>query len=184
VAFDTVRVRAAQLPPQGEGWRDLLADMQPTGGAVWRTENGVTVSSGERGLLVSKRGDFKNFSWRARLRINHGGESGLLFRADTSDPPSGYEAPVTSSSEVPVKTGSLAGLWLVKTRLVPPNTWFTEQVTCEDVPDGVHIVIAVNDVVIADCIDKKQLHGPGHLAFEHRGPGTSVQIKDALVREW
>ena len=56
----------------------------------WRVENGILVGSGATSYLFSPRGDFKDFHLRCRVRINDGGDSGVIFRCDkspNSEPP-------------------------------------------------------------------------------------------------
>ena len=58
--------------------------------------------------LFSPRGDFKNFHYRAEIKINDKGNSGMYFRTKKeSGFPHGYEAQINSTHRDPVKTGSL-----------------------------------------------------------------------------
>jgi hypothetical protein len=134
--------------------------------------------------LFSPRGDYRDFELRAHVRINEGGNSGMYFRTAFGPGwPAGYEAQVNSTHSDPIKTGSLYGMARVETMLVPPDTWFVQQVTVRDGAEGVHVTIRVNDVVVTDHVDTERKHGAGHVAFQQHHEGSVVHYKDVEVRE-
>jgi hypothetical protein len=133
----------------------------------------------------AKAGDagwVKMFNGRnlATVRISDKGNSGMYFRAQFGGPgwPKGYEAQVNSSHGDPVKTGSLYNIVKNFDPLVPPDTWFTQHI----IADGNHITIKVNDKVIVDHVEDKNLHTKGYLALQQHDPGSTVMYKDLMFR--
>lgn len=176
-------------PRDDQGWTPIfngvdLEGWSMDGGAEWRVEGGAIVGSGPVGHLFSPRADYRDLEFRARCRINTGGNSGMYFRASPGDPwPQGYEAQVNSTHGDPVKTGSLYGRALVKTQLIPADTWFEQHVTCRDEAGGVHVTIRVNGVVVSDFLDEARSFAAGHVAFQQHHEGSEVRFRDVEVRE-
>ena len=97
--------------------------------------------------------------------------------------PAGYEAQVNSSHADPVRTGSLYGLAPVKVQLIPPGTWFVQEVTCRETPLGTHITIAVNGIVVTDYLDTQRLHASGHIALQQHNDGSVVEYRSVEARD-
>ncbi len=85
-------------------------------------------------MLYSPKGDYKNFRFRAEVKINDKGNSGMYFRSPTSegDFSKGYEAQIDSTHSDEIRTGSLYGFVHIYKQIVPPDTWFTYEVECVD----------------------------------------------------
>ncbi len=49
--------------------------------SVWEVKDGALCGSGPASMLVCTKGPYKNFRYRAEVRINDKGNSGLYFRA-------------------------------------------------------------------------------------------------------
>ncbi len=149
----------------------------------WSVEDGVLTGTGERSHLFSPRGDYTDLEFRAKVRINDGGNSGMYFRVTYGEGwPAGYEAQVNSTFQDPVKSGSLYGLDNLGVVLIPPGTWFTQHITCRDVPEGTHITIAINGVRVVDFIDTERRHAAGHVALQQHHEGSVVDYRDLEVR--
>ncbi len=160
-----------------DGWKT-------SGEATWAVEDGVLTGSGKMGHLFSPRGDFRDFEVRASLKISDKGNSGLYVRAEYGDGwPSGYEAQVNSTHTDPVRTGSLYNLAIVRTQLIPAGTWFDYEVSVRDEPEGTHLVIKVNGIVITDYVDSERLHATGHIALQQHNDGSVVECRRLEVRE-
>ncbi len=85
------------------GW--TTAEARPATGRSW---TGRSPNTGRASHLFSPRGDYKNFHYRAEIKINDKGNSGMYFRTQKGPGfPKGYEAQVNSTHGDPVKTGSL-----------------------------------------------------------------------------
>ena len=146
----------------------------------WTFENGVLHGEGGVSHIFSPRGDYENFSYRAEIKISDKGNSGQYFRTEFGNGfPNGYEAQVNSTHTDPVRTGSLYGFVKVFDQLVPPNTWFTQEVTAV----GNHIVIKVNGKTTVDYVDTKNTHMKGHFAFQQHNLGSEVWVKNVQVKE-
>ena len=146
----------------------------------WTFEHGVLHGEGGVSHIFSPRGDYENFVYRAEIKISDKGNSGQYFRTAFGNGfPDGYEAQVNSTHTDPVRTGSLYGFVKVFDQLVPPNTWFTQEVTAV----GNHIVIKVNGKTTVDYVDTKNTHMKGHFAFQQHNLGSEVWIRNVQVKE-
>ena len=76
--------------------------------SVWEVKDGEIQGSGPASMLACTKGPYKNFRYRAEIKINDGGNSGLYFRT-TARPgfSDGYEAQIDSTHKDPIRTGSL-----------------------------------------------------------------------------
>ena len=157
------------------GW--TTADGTP---GNWKVEDGVIHGSGPASHLFSPRGDYKNFKYRAEVKIADKANSGMYFRTrkEKGFPP-GYEAQVNSTHTDPVKTGSLYSHVKVFEKLVPPDTWFTQEIEAV----GNHIIIKVNGKTTVDYVDKGNSFTTGHFAFQQHDPGSQVWIRKVEVIE-
>ena len=108
--------------------------MEATTDSKWEVVDGVIVGSGRPSMLYSPKGDYKNFRFRAELKINDHGNSGMYFRSPTNGGnfSEGYEAQIDSTHRDPIRTGSIYGFLHIYKQLVPPDTWFTYEVECVD----------------------------------------------------
>ena len=164
------------------GWKT-----HPDDKAVWKVEDGMIVGTGPAGHLFTERDDFTDFVYRLHIKISDKGNSGQYFRTKVKKafPVSGvdgYEAQINSTGGDRVKTGSLYSLGPIVTDiLVPPDTWFVQEVTAK----GKHITIKVNDKVTVDRdIDTpKHLFLTGHFALQQHDPGSKVWVKKVEVKE-
>jgi hypothetical protein len=158
-----------------KGWVQLFNGKDLTGWKThpkspgkWRVEGGMIVSGGKDvSHLFSDRGDYENFHYRIEAKINDKGNSGQYFRAKFAPSyPPGYEAQINSTFPPdPQKTGSLYNLAKVTKMLVPPDTWFTQEV----IADGNHIIIKVNGEKVVDYKDEKNRFTRGHFALQQHG---------------
>jgi len=199
VSFGNVRVfpmeegEAEVAPENQEGWtrlldfeaEDPLAGWHISEAGTWYVEDDVLIGEGPRSHLFSPRGDYTDFEIRARLKIADGGNSGLYFRAASVDEgwPPGYEAQINSSFADPQKTGSLYNFAPLKTHLIAPDTWFDYHVVCRDEPEGTHITIRVNGVLVTDYVDTERTHASGHIALQQHHDGSVIEVLSLEVRE-
>jgi hypothetical protein len=169
-----------------KGWVSLF-DGKTLGGwktydgkGQWEVEDGVIHGSGPASHLFSPRGDYKNFRYRAEIKVADKGNSGMYFRTKLGPGfPKGYEAQVNSTHRDPLKTGTLYGFVPVKEMLVPPDTWFTQEVEAI----GNHIKIKVNGKQVVDFVDPNHTYTEGHFAFQQHDPGSQVWIRKIDVME-
>ena len=157
-----------------EGWKPSEAPQN------WTVEDGAIVGRGGRSHLFWMKEECENCEFKATVKINKGGNSGMYFRTAFSEGfPKGYEAQVNTSHKDPVKTGSLYNIVKVLDQLVPEETWFTQHI----IADGNHIIIKVNDKVVVDHIEEKNLYTKGYLAMQQHDPGSVVMYKDLMYRK-
>lgn len=154
--------------------------------SVWEVQEGEIRGSGPASMLVSTKGPYKNFRYRAEIKINDGGNSGLYFR--TTAKPSfsdGYEAQIDSTHKDPIRTGSLYGMCHVYKQLVKPDAWFTYEIEVrDDVWRGrkmTRIKVTVDGNELYEYLDFAQTFKEGHFAFQQHDPGSKVSIRKVEV---
>src|ERR1039458_2839781 len=123
---------------EGGGWIAMFDGKTLDG---WKAGDNPESWSVKDGKIVED-GEFK-----AEVKINHGGNSGMYFRAKFGPEwPAGYEAQVNNTHSDWRRTGSLYRFADIKEQLIPDDTWWTQQV----IANGNHIIIKVNDKVVVD----------------------------------
>lgn len=154
--------------------------------SVWEVKDGAMEGSGPASMLVSTAGPYKNFKYRAEVKINDGGNSGLYFRT-TRKPgfSDGYEAQIDSTHRDPIRTGSLYGFCHVYKQLVKPGEWFTYELEVrDDVWRGremTRIKITVDGNELYEYMDFDRTFQQGHFAFQQHDPGSKVSIRKVEV---
>lgn len=170
--------------PNKDGWFKVLDGKTLSGWKAvdhpdsWRVENGSLVGDGQVSHIFSP-GVYTNVEFKAQVKLNHSGNSGMYFRAAFGPGwPAGYEAQVENTSPDPQRTGSLYNFHKVGEQLVNDDTWWTQHV----IAIGNHIIIKVNDKIVTDFIDTKNTYMSGHLAFQQHNAGSVVQYKNVQVK--
>jgi hypothetical protein len=167
------------------GWEKLPRDRSSS---HWEVKDGALSGSGDSSMLYSPKGHYKNFRFRAEIKINDHGNSGMYFRAKNNGSFSdGYEAQINSTHGDPIKTGSIYTMVHIYKQLVPPDTWFTQEVECvtkdyrgKRVP---HVKVWVNGELLYELIDHSNFAQEGYFAFQQHDPGSKVQIRKVEVME-
>ena len=154
-----------------KGWEKVGNQM-----SVWEVKDGAICGSGPASMLVNTTGPYTNFRYRAEIKINDGGNSGLYFRT-TRKPgfADGYEAQIDSTHSDPIRTGSLYGLCHVYKQLVKPDTWFKYELEVrDDVWRGrkvTRIKVIVDGNELYEHLEFTQQFKSGHFAFQQHDPG-------------
>jgi hypothetical protein len=154
----------------------------------WEVKDGSIVGTGKASMLYSPK-TYKNFKFRAELKINDGGNSGMYFRcpAPNGSFGEGYEAQVDSTHRDPIRTGSLYTFVHIFDQIVPPDTWFTYEVECvtKEYRGSVipHIKITINGKLLYEFLDHSNSWKEGHFAFQQHDPGSRVEIRKIEVLE-
>ncbi len=140
------------------GWEAI-----PLGGQTthWEVKDGVLEGSGGQSMLFSPK-TYKNFKFRAELKINDNGNSGMYVRAaKKASFTDGHEIQVNSTHSDPIKTGSLYTLVHLMKSPVPPDTYFTQEVDVADVNYRGKMVtrfrISVNGEQLYEYLDHDRL---------------------------
>ena len=163
-----------------QGWEAYNGRGKTELGTTWKVEDGVIHGSGPTSHLFTPKGDYTNFRYRCEIKIADKGNSGMYFRtAKGRGFPRGYEAQVNSTHSDPLRTGTLYGFVPVRDNLVPPDTWFTQEVEAV----GNHIIIKVNGRKVVDYVDPKNTYKKGFFAFQQHDPGSQVWIRKVEVQE-
>ena len=156
-----------------DGWR--AADNLDS----WKVVDGAIVGDGPRSHLFWMLRECTDCEFRAEVKLNHSGNSGMYMRAAFGPGfPKGYEAQVENTSPDAQKTGSLYGFSKVLEQLVGDDTWWTQDVIAR----GNHIVIKVNDKVVTDFVDEKNTYTKGYLALQQHNQGSIVQYRNLMMR--
>jgi hypothetical protein len=164
-----------------EGWEKVGKDK-----SVWEVKDGALSGSGPASMLVCTKGPYKNFRYRAEVKINDGGNSGLYFRT-TRKPgfTDGYEAQIDSTHTDPIRTGSLYGLCHVYQQHVKPDTWFTYDLEVrDDVWRGrkiTRIKVTIDGNELYEYLDFAPAFKEGYFAFQQHDPGSKVSIRKVEV---
>jgi hypothetical protein len=164
-----------------EGWERVGNEK-----SVWEVKDGSLSGSGPASMLVNTTGPYKNFRYRAEIKISDGGNSGLYFRT-TRKPgfTDGYEAQIDSTHKDPIRTGSLYGMCHVYDQLVKPDTWFKYEIEVRDDVwrnrELTRIKIKVNDKELYEFMDFDKTFKSGHFAFQHHDPESIVHIRKVEV---
>lgn len=152
----------------------------------WEVKDGQLCGSGEASMLVCTKGPYKNFRFRAEVKINDKGNSGMYFRC-TRKPgfTDGYEAQVNATHADPIKTGSLYTMVHLYKAPHKPDEFFTQEVECKDInyrgKTVTAIKISVNGEVLYETLDANNLFQEGYFAFQQHDPGSKVCIRKVEV---
>jgi len=193
VTFQNVLIR--DLSPKGGGFVPLFNGKDLSGwktfdpkqlDMAWHVKDGILYSKGkDASHLFSPRDDYENFHFLIEAKISDKGNSGQYFRTQFGPGyPKGYEAQINSNFPDPQKTGSLYTFARITDMLVPPETWFTQEV----IANGNHIQILVDGKKVVDFKDEKNTYTRGHFAIQQHGPAKGgsdvvVAIKRMEVKE-
>ena len=145
----------------------------------WKAKDGEIVGDGERSHLFWMVKECENCEFKAQVKLNHGGNSGMYFRAEfTPGWPKGYEAQVDNTHPDPKRTGSLYNFQNVMEQLVPDDTWWEQDVIAQ----GNHIIIKVNGKTVVDYVDQKNTYTKGYLALQQHNKGSVVQFRNLMFK--
>lgn len=145
----------------------------------WSVKDGAIVGDGERSHLFYMEKECENCEFKADVKLNHGGNSGMYFRTAWGPGfPKGYEAQVNNTHSDWKRTGSLYNFENVKEQLVPDDTWWNQHI----IANGNHIVIFVNDKKVVDFVDDKNTYSKGYLALQQHNKGSVVEYKNLMMK--
>jgi len=156
-----------------DGWK---ANEHPES---WTVKNGAITGDGPASHLFWMKEKCSNCEFKAEVKINHGGNSGMYFRTAFGPGfPKGYEAQVDNTHSDPVRTGSLYNFVKVFEQLIPDDTWWEQRIVVE----GNHIQIFVNNKQTVDFTDEKNTFTDGYLALQQHNAGGVVEFKNLMMR--
>jgi hypothetical protein len=171
--------------PGKDGWISMFDGKTLTGWKAsqspesWKVVDGAIVGDGPVSHLFWMVRECDNCEFRAEVKLNHSGNSGMYFRTAFGPGfPKGYESQVENTSPDPQKTGSLYGFSKITDQLIQDDTWWTQDIIAR----GNHIIIKVNDKVVTDFVDQKNTYTKGYLALQQHNPGSIVQYRNLMMR--
>jgi hypothetical protein len=151
-----------------DGWQ---AESHPE---AWSVRDGVIVGNGSKCNLFWMRGEFADFDFQAAANISDGGNSGMFFRKGFGPLAlRDMRRRSTAPTKIPRRPTGCYNFQNVYEQLVPPNTWFTQEVIAQ----GNHIVIQVNGKVTVEYIDDK-----GYLALQQHHQGSIVKFRNPRIK--
>ena len=156
-----------------DGWK---ANEHPES---WSVKNGAIVGDGVASHLFWMTRECENCEFRAEVKLNHSGNSGMYFRTAFGPGfPKGYEAQVENTSPDPQKSGSLYGICRVTEQLIQDDTWWTQHIIFQ----GNHVIIKINDKVVTDCTDPQSRYTKGYFALQQHNQGSVVQYRNLMMK--
>ena len=152
----------------------------------FEVKEGEIVVSGKRAHLFTEK-EYKNFELRAEVKTTPGSNSGLYFHTKFQEegwPKLGHEAQVNVTHRDPVKTGSLYNVVKLKKTAAKDNEWWTQTIIVK----GQHIIIKINDKVVVDYVEPKDVKGDrklskGSFAIQAHDPKSVVYFRNIRVKE-
>ena len=166
------------------GWNFL--PMKAGSDSKWEVKDGVIVGTGEPSMLFSPTGEYKNFKFKAEVKINDKGNSGMYFRSEKKASfTDGYECQINSTGGDPIKTGSIYTMVHLYDILVPADTYFTQEVEVVDKDYRGKIVtvikVSVNGKILYEYLDYNRTHQGGYFAFQQHDPKSVISIRKIEV---
>jgi hypothetical protein len=156
-----------------EGWK---SEVNPES---WSVRDGAIVGEGPKSLLYWMQVEHEDCEFKAEVKINDGGNSGIFFRKGFGPRGAkGYEAQINSTHQDPKKTGSLYNFQNIYENLVPPDTWFTLHVIAR----ANHIIIQVNEKTVVDYVDEKNTYKKGFIALQQHHQGNVVMFRKLMMK--
>ena len=149
-------------------------------------KDGAIQGSGDASMLVNTKGPYKNFKYRAEVKINDKGNSGQYFRT-TRKPgfTDGYEAQINATHGDPIKSGSIYTRVHVYKANHKPDEWFTQEVECRTGDyrgkQVTFIKVTVNGDTLFELNDFENQFKDGYFAFQQHDPGSKVSIRKVEV---
>lgn len=202
---DEVSVPASRIPAEkSTPWVPLFNGNDLTGWKThpsqpgnWQVERGFLIGRSEPlSHLFTDRGDWGDFHLRAEVRINAGGNSGILFRCPynvnrtyagnrSQRYPYGYEAQIES-----IHTGNLIVHTPGNPRFVAPRAadnlvlqpgeWFTYEVIAK----GRRFILKVNGTITADYEDPREGIAKGHIVLQIMEKSSVVEVRNIEIKEF
>ncbi len=188
-----------------DGWVQLFNGKDLTGWKLlpghsgdWVVRDGILKGSARQSHLFSQRDDYANFHLRAEVKVNLGGDSGIMFRTPFKlmqgipgnyGIPDCYEVELHENRSFSRRTGSISRslgdappvvLGLVSDdSLAQPDEWFTIEIIAVDN----HFITKINGLEVANSYDLLSKHTTGHLALQVWNPNTIVQFHKIEIKE-
>ncbi|MCI0334065.1 MAG: DUF1080 domain-containing protein [Planctomycetes bacterium] len=201
---DAAVTKKADAPrPDADGWYSLFNGKDLTG---WKKaeENQDTIAVVDGEIVIKgprchvfydgpvNKGKFKNFEWKCEILTKPNSNSGMYFHTEYQRdgwPAKGMEVQVNNTHGDPRKTGSLYRAQdVMNDSPAKDNEWFTQHV----IVNGRHVIVKVNDKVVNDYTQPKDLKrepgfeqaliSSGTFALQGHDPDSEVHYRKVMVK--
>ncbi|QEH32068.1 Serine/threonine-protein kinase PrkC [Aquisphaera giovannonii] len=190
----------ATMPPESladAGFRPLFNGKDLSGWKVlsgernnWKVADGHLVGSGPWSLLFTERGDYADFHLIVEMRVNAGGNSGIMFRrpltnevvlrrSATDEPVRAYEAEVSEDPGEVYRTGSLRTYATASPAPFVPDRWLRYEVIAR----GSRIILKIDGKTTVDFRDPRPAFTRGHIALQQLREGSVVEFRKVVIKE-
>ncbi|MFO0959913.1 MAG: DUF1080 domain-containing protein [Isosphaeraceae bacterium] len=182
---------------QQDGWVSLFDGKTLDGWEIndlskstkWEVIDGELRGSGGASMIASTKGPYKNFKFRAEIKINDKGNSGMYYRCKSTKPgfTDGYETQINATHGDPIRTGSLYTMVHLYDAAHKPDEWFTQEVECKTIDyrgkKVTSIKTSVNGKVLFEALDYTNQFESGYFAFQQHDPGSKVALRKIEVMD-
>ena len=183
---------------QHDGWVSLFDGTSLSGWTMgggrdgkskWEVVDGAIVGTGTASMLYSPKGEYKNFRFRAEVKINDHGNSGMYFRSPTNDGDfsKGYEAQIDSTHRDPIRTGSIYGFRAHLQAACPARHLVYlrgrgGRQGLEGTQGAPHQGVGQRRAAL-QFIERTKAWDKGYFAFQQHDPGSKVEIRRSRCKE-
>jgi hypothetical protein len=172
------------------GWEIFEMSPKNPSKPTWEVVDGALVGSGGQSMIYSPRADYKNYKFRAEIKINDKGNSGMYFRTPKGATfMNGYECQINATHGDPIKTGSIY-LFVNLTKdsnPPPPDTFFTQEIEVEDITirgkAATRIRVRIDGSLKYEFFDYAMTWKDGAVGFQQHDPGSKVTIRKIEIME-
>ncbi|HEX3600635.1 MAG TPA: DUF1080 domain-containing protein [Lacipirellulaceae bacterium] len=195
--------KKGDVKPDADGWYSLFngKDLEgwkpsPDNPDTFKVVDGQIVAHGKTCHLFYegpvKDANFKNFDWKCEIMTKPHANSGMYFHTkyqESGFPHVGIECQINNSHTDPIRTGSLYKMHdIMNDSPAKDNEWFWQEV----IVDGQHIIVKINDKVVNDFTQPKDLKrepgweknvlGSGTFALQGHDPKSETHFRKILVK--
>ena len=188
--FRNLRIRDLSADPEPAGMVPLITQMGQGGvpegwfkedAGSWTIEGGTLIGRGGPGHLFTQS-TYQDFEFRALVRVNERGNSGMYFRVkpnpDPNNPwPIGYEAQIDNRDPRNFTGVIYNAAWphYIKAPITRDNAWFDYRVRAE----GNRLRTWINGVPMVDAF--LDTHAAGHIAVQGHHDGNEIMFRDLRI---
>ena len=188
--FRNLRIRDLSADPEPAGMVPLITQMGQGGvpegwfkedAGSWTIEGGTLIGRGGPGHLFTQT-TYQDFEFRALVRVNERGNSGMYFRVKPNPAPNnpwpiGYEAQIDNHDPRNFTGVIYNAAWptYIKAPITRDNAWFDYRVRAE----GNRLRTWINGVPMVDTF--LDTHAAGHIALQGHHDGNEIMFRDLRI---
>lgn len=188
--FRNLRIRDLSADPEPAGMVPLITQMGQGGvpegwfkedAGSWTIEGGTLIGRGGPGHLFTQT-TYQDFEFRALVRVNERGNSGMYFRVKPNPAPNnpwpiGYEAQIDNHDPRNFTGVIYNAAWptYIRAPITRDNAWFDYRVRAE----GNRLRTWINGVPMVDTF--LDTHAAGHIALQGHHDGNEIMFRDLRI---